>query len=124
MTQDELREDRRKDYHWFKSHGVCVECKHRKAVSGRVLCQECTDRRAARKEAVNADPEKRERDKERRREYQKRHRERMRAAGLCLDCGNPVTDGKYYCPECRKRRSEVTLAKYYSRRQERRDATT
>ena len=32
------------DYAWYKSHNICVRCRHERAEPNRVICWECIDK--------------------------------------------------------------------------------
>lgn len=82
-----------KERYWFlKQRGLCTGCGRERAFNGRVLCPSCMERRA-------------EDDAHRDREYlarkAKERADRLRAAGICRDCGKrPVREGRTRCPEC------------------------
>ena len=79
-------------YQYFKGRGICVECHQRKAINGRVKCEVCTERRAA---------DDVQRDKDALRRKAKERAERLKAQGICRDCGKrPVKGNSSRCEEC------------------------
>lgn len=92
----------KKDYAWYKSHGVCVQCHTNNAAKGHVLCPDCLykSRERYRAERENETPEEhaafRDWQNKNRRVYLKRMHEEHR----CEWCGKPVKDGERLCMEC------------------------
>lgn len=79
-------------YQYFKGRGICVECHQRKAINGRVKCEVCTERRAE----YDA-----QRDKDALRRKAKERADRLKAQGICRDCGKrPVKGNSTRCADC------------------------
>ena len=73
-------------YHWYKDHGICVQCGQRDAEKGKTLCPEC---KSGRKPQVE--------------EFLRRYY-RLKEAGLCVACGKALpVDGQLKCYECREK---------------------
>lgn len=103
------------NYHWYKSHGICVSCGRQDAVKG-VYCLLCSDRHldSYRKWKANNPPtaEQKANDCERRR----RIREERRAAGLCTVCGRPVlAKGRAQCHICREKNNRYRRNRHIER---------
>ena len=84
-------------YHWYKEHGICVNCAKQNAAPGRIMCDECAElnrekqRQRKKNNPSNADA---------RRAYNRRHRKERLEQGLCPDCGKPLYNGLKSCYEC------------------------
>jgi len=84
-------------YQRRKSTGMCVDCGKYAAEAGRVLCKKCMNKRKI--DNRRNDPgwaKKNER------------RQRLVAAGLCIDCSRPTQDGKQRCRACIEARRDST----------------
>lgn len=68
------RQYSRETYKWYKAHGVCVGCRKRDAVKGRVRCPECAAKARMRTRKYKVDPVKR-------REYMREYMRAYRKAG-------------------------------------------
>ena len=79
-------------YHWYKDHGICVECRKEKAAKGKTMCPNCLSKIADKRwERYNRMTEEEREEKNRiRREKSKALRDYRRANGLCTICGEPV----------------------------------
>lgn len=77
-------------YETYKAHGVCVQCKKSHAAAGRVICKQCNEKMKAYGRANRAGNNT----------AVEKKRERNRSAGLCIDCGKPVTKGHTRCDDC------------------------
>lgn len=86
-------------YRWYVEHGICWGCKKTYAEAGRIYCRACASRVKA-KRARN-DP-----GGERNKAYTKAWRDRLRAEGLCIDCGRQAKKGCVRCARCLKRGKE------------------
>lgn len=87
------------DYEWYKSIGICVQCRKEKAAPHHVRCEVCLEQNLSTQESRRRVGTYRRAD---RRSYNKTLRERRKAAGLCIDCGRPIcSSSKCYCVECR-----------------------
>ena len=95
-------------YHWYKAHGICVNCGQTWAEPGRVMCAEC-----ARKNA--ASQRKHDPDGTRHAAYMDALRTSRRAAGLCFECGKPLDGPHTLCSRCLAQHREY--AKMYRIRQ-------
>ena len=90
----------REAYQWYKGSGVCVRCKKAYAEPGRTLCGRCKRIDAAQKD--RCDP-----GRVRRNAYSIERRARLKAAGLCVDCGTArAVEGKTRCPVCERKMKE------------------
>lgn len=71
----------RESYRWYKAHGICVGCKRRDAIKGRVHCPECAakSREHMRGYMQKVDPVKR-------REYMREYMRAYRKAERDLTC--------------------------------------
>ena len=105
----------RKEYEWYKTHGICVRCRKAKARSGRTTCAACA--------AQNTERTLRyfnELTAEKRKEYslvwvhkndivtekQRERRDARYAAGLCVICGKrPPRDNRRTCALCSSKRT-------------------
>ena len=91
-------------YEWYKAHGICVGCRMAYAEPGRVYCAKC-----ARKRRVSA--EKHDPGNVIHRQFNKDRRDRLKAEGLCIDCGKkPAADGKLRCRTCGAKQNESNKA--------------
>lgn len=86
-------------YHWYKAHGICVNCGQTWAEPGRVMCAVC-----ARKNA--ASQRKHDPDGTRHAAYVDALRASRKAAGLCFECGKPLDGPSTLCMKCLARRRE------------------
>lgn len=101
---DEAAKYKKEQWATRKASGLCVECGGVRTVSRRVpgrpslYCEACLTRKLAsrRKSGLS-------------------HRQRLRAKGLCGDCGRVETGGAY-CEGCRKRRMHEYHTKYREKR--------
>ena len=94
---------RRESYHWYKAHGICNYCKQAYAEPGRVYCARCYRQMRVRQE-IN-DPGRKKRSA-----YNIERRARLKAAGLCVDCGRvDAMPGFVRCPKCRKKNAEQSM---------------
>ena len=90
----------REIYHWYKSHGICPRCKKAIQDPGRVYCGPCYRR-------LRNQMERRDPGAVNRKAYQKARRERLIAAGLCIDCGKEkATGGTLRCGKCLEKARE------------------
>lgn len=92
------------DYKWYKSIGICVQCKKETAAPNRVRCEVCLEQNLATQEKRRRLGTYKVTD---RREYSKLIREKRREAGLCIYCGKPVcSQSKAFCINCRIKNQE------------------
>ncbi len=92
-------EQRRKNYQYYKSRGICVKCGKDVAMEGMVVCPECgyKDMLRSYKYRNNMNEEQRNRI----REWRNNKRSKNRTDGLC-SCGKPRDNEKYkLCKDCR-----------------------
>lgn len=109
------REINRANYRMYVDSGICPVCKTRYAEPGRTQCKECTRRIAAR--ADQRDP-----GRERRNAYCRERRQRLKAAGICVDCGqHRAQEGVTRCPACLRKERESHQAYEIRRRIARRN---
>ena len=71
----------------------CITCNNQ-AVEDRVRCSKCLHDA---------------------RRYAREYIRKKKAAGLCIDCSSPITDGMY-CQSCRAKRNDLARNRYYERR--------
>lgn len=101
MTLEEKRAWEKDQYDWYKSHGICVHCRHEKAAKGHVLCLNCLDDARVRYYKNHAE-ERKKRWAEHREEEQARKRalyHERKEQGLCTKCGKPARFGTF-CYTC------------------------
>lgn len=86
--------DRMKEYYYLKSKDICVRCRKEKALTGRTLCYECTEK--------DIEKSKRYREKNHSKIRQKENArwKIWRSKGLCGRCGKVHTGEKSLCTEC------------------------
>ena len=83
------------DYEWFKSHKLCVRCRHNTAAFGMVLCADCLAECSMRDIAYGTAQKTK---------WAKVRRERLKAQGICVNCGkNPAKQGVLLCESCQKK---------------------
>ena len=104
-------------YEWYVAHGICVRCRKRPALPGKVLCAECKDK--AREKA-------RLRYKSQAVKKQQCERVKARIAqckkdGRCLICGKPVYDGHTLCMEHYLASRRHSRERYDKKMQEKRE---
>ena len=86
------------DYEWYKSIGICVQCKKENAAPNRVRCEVCLEQNLSTQEKRRRVGTYKISD---RRLYNKNFREKRKAEGLCIDCGKPIcSNSKCYCIDC------------------------
>lgn len=102
-TQEEMsfrRTSRRRGshdetYEWYVAHGICVRCRKKPALPGKVLCEDCKQqscKRAARNyKSQDARRSQSDRVKAKIRKY--------RESGRCLICGRPIYGKHPLCME-------------------------
>ena len=91
-SKQRQREFKRKEYWWYREHGICVYCHQADAVPGMQACGECRYRRQMQRIAQSS-PQERAKQAEQRRIWREKHK----AAGLCCDCNQPAIDGLTRC---------------------------
>jgi hypothetical protein len=117
MMRNYDSEARKAEYWFYKEHGICVRCHHEKAIKGKTLCPECTDK-------VSVENKKRylankEKFNERKKKQHKDLYERRKANGVCVRCGKrPPKDGLLSCTQCL-----IKQAKYKAEAFERKGGT-
>ena len=84
-------------YNWYKSRGICVQCRRYDAAPGRVRCDVCLE--------YNAEAAMKRRSKMQSVSQAERHRklrEKRKEQGLCIWCGKPKSSySSVFCVECR-----------------------
>lgn len=99
-SQEEAKRYHRELYQWCVEHGVCAWCKKVYAEPGRVYCKGCTRKNKALIERRDPGHVKRV-------AYCQERRERLKASGLCIDCGkHPAIEGQTRCPSCARKKRE------------------
>lgn len=78
---------------YLKSHGICIRCGYKEAISDMVLCSDCREKNnKSRKGKISI----------RQRERQKEKYHSRKENGLCVYCGKkPALPGMTKCHECR-----------------------
>lgn len=103
-------EIRSQTYYWYKAHGICPYCGVRNPEPGRVHCKQCLRH-------IKALQERRDPGKARHKQYNHERRERLKAAGLCTDCGRAwAVDGKTRCAKCLERMADSRTKRKILRR--------
>jgi len=101
-----------------KAKGLCGSCGN-KVVPGKSRCQRCIDKAKDRYRKKQGRPRKPPTDKKEKAKhdwYRERY-EARKAAGLCVNCGEPKSDESVYCQTCldrqrkRQRRRAANLSK-------------
>ena len=100
------------DYHWYKSHGICVDCHAESADRGKTRCWRCRTRNNechAERRAKQTDSQK-QAELEKKKAYNYRVYHARKKAGICIACGKRAADKYVRCEICEKRMN-------YNRRQ-------
>lgn len=101
------------DYHWYKKHGICVECHVENAEQGMTRCLQCRLRRNEKYYEYKAS--RTEEQKMAKKIYQKAYNHRIyherKAAGLCVSCKRPMTESGTRCRMCEDRRNALQRQK-------------
>ena len=92
QSKQHQRQFKKKEYWWYRRHGICVYCHQKDAVPGMQACADCFYKRQMRKIAKSSD-EERAKQAEQRRQWRARHK----AEGLCSECNQPSIDGFSRC---------------------------
>jgi len=101
---DKCNKDRMDTYNYYKSLGICVNCRNEEALYGQVCCEICaekdiknkTEKIKKLKESGNYDQYKQHRN-----DLCKIRAKKRREAGLCEYCGKyPPEDGYKRCYKC------------------------
>lgn len=84
---------------WYKQHGICQRC-YRDVEPGKTYCRKCLT-------YIRAGQIKRDPTGEKAHERDRKRRERLKAAGLCVNCGKePAIEGQTLCQKCKKKARE------------------
>jgi hypothetical protein len=87
-------------YYWYKERGICPRCGCGIAEPGRVYCARCYQR-------IRNQKDRRDPGCVKRKAYSRERRERLKAAGLCVDCGKArAVEGRIRCQRCEERMKE------------------
>lgn len=87
-------------YYWYRAHGICPYCGVRDPEPGRVLCLPC-------KRRIKTLRERKDPGNVKHNEYGRERRARLKAAGLCVDCGKAkAEEGRTRCQRCEERMKE------------------
>ena len=105
-------------YEWYAAHGICVRCRKRPALPGKVLCAECSDEA---REKARLRYNKSQDAKEQQRSRVKKRIAELKKAGRCLICGKPVYDGHTLCMEHYLASRRKSRERYEKKMQEKRD---
>lgn len=104
----------RERHAWYKQHGICPRCLNW-SEPGKVYCGNCYKR-------IKAVQNRRDPTHELRNAYNRERRARLKAAGLCTNCGKrPTHDGQILCEQCKIKNRESQL-KYNIKQKIRREA--
>lgn len=95
--QTMTKEERHADYLWYKSRGICTQCRCRDAMAERTRCPECSFKQSEQNRMKNATPDA----KKKHRINENARYQRRKAEGRCINCGK-LTDGKVRCNECNR----------------------
>ena len=98
-------------YHARKEAGLCARCGKAPVRKGHVMCVQCEADIAEWHYAKKAQltPEEREAYLARERARNRVRRDRLKAQGLCIDCGKcPTEGGKLRCKACAAKHSRET----------------
>ena len=93
--------DCREAYHYYKDHGICVDCHQEEAAKGKTRCLYCLSKRAEQRrerESKLTEEELAEINRIKREKSQKQ-RDFRKANGLCDVCGKPVYKNYSKCYE-------------------------
>lgn len=105
-------------YEWYAAHGICVRCRKRPALPGKVLCAECSDEA---REKARLRYNKSQDAKEQQRERVKKRIAELKKAGRCLICGKPVYDDHTLCMEHYLAARRKSHERYEKKMQEKRE---
>ena len=86
---------------WLKSKGYCVHCGREKAEPGRTRCLACLGWQAEYDASHRTDNDAR---RQRGALASKARYDRLKAEGVCIDCGKRPAEGGVRCPVCRANR--------------------
>lgn len=90
----------RESYRWYTGNGICWRCKTAYAEPGRIYCKSC-------KRRIHAMQERRDPGRVKRNAYNAERRARLKAAGLCVECGKiKAVEGKTRCFTCERKIEE------------------
>lgn len=86
----------------YKEHGICPRCKNW-AEPGRIYCKACINLIMARRR-------KKDPDNEQGKAYNRERRERLKAAGICTNCGKkPAVKNQVLCPACKAKNRDSQI---------------
>lgn len=87
-------------YYWYKERGICPHCGCGIAEPGRVYCARCYQR-------IRNQKERNDPGRVKRKAYSRERRERLKTAGLCVDCGGAkAAKGRTRCAKCEGKMKE------------------
>ena len=102
---DNRKEYQRELYYWYKSHGICYNCKIRPVEEGKARCLVCKMDLRERQKTYRDNMTEDQRDKMRKATNDRKAR--LRAAGQCVDCGKrPAANGRIRCSVCLRKDRE------------------
>ena len=89
-------------YNLYKQHHICVKCKKNDALPNRVMCEECSEKRAKRywDYMENTTLEQKKEDADNRNKQRRELGESRRKQGLCPRCGKKALKGHVRCLDC------------------------
>lgn len=97
------KEYKRETYYFFKSLGICVDCRKYTAVPGKISCEVCALKHSERSRRRWENLSEEEKQEQRRKEGEciKKLKDERKRKKLCVSCGRPQTKNSIYCYECR-----------------------
>ena len=105
-------------YEWYVAHGICVRCRKRPALLGKVLCIECKEKACKKaKSRYNKSQDVKDHQLAR----VKKRIAQCKKAGRCLICGKPVYDGHTLCMEHYLAARRKNHERYEQKMQEKRE---
>lgn len=112
-------------YEYYKKIGICPGCKEMKPATGRVYCPNCIDQQALlhmiRRDHMSEDEH--EESKKKMRENNKSRYERLKAEGICPQCGKrKARPGMVFCAYCGGKQAAQKKIYYRQRKERDKDA--
>lgn len=104
-------------YEWYVAHGICVRCRKRPALPGKVLCIECKEKACEKAKSRYKSQDVKKQQCER----VKKRIAKCKKTGRCLICGKPVYDGHTLCMEHYLAARRKSHKRYEKKMQEKRD---
>ena len=104
-------------YEWYVAHGICVRCRKRPALPGKVLCIECKEKACEKAKSRYKSQDVKKQQYER----VKKRIAKCEKTGRCLICGKPVYDGHTLCMEHYLAARRKSHERYEQKMQEKRE---